>query len=117
METKDDTFNVSTLAHAVLVLKGEENTSIDDEVLGKLQALLIEVVPHLLAKNGSKHHVLEANTYQMQLDSLLGLTWKMLRTDQLPNELGWLKTSVISSLDSDVFAKVRQTKSSPIVPS
>ena len=78
-----------------------------DEVLGKLKAVLVEVVPHLLAKNGSKHQVFGANTYLMQQESsLLGLTGKMLRKDQLSHELGWLKITLIDSLDSDVFAKV-----------
>ena len=94
-------------------MKDEEKrvpSSTDVEVLGKLKALLNEVVPHLLAKNGSKHHDFGANIYLMQLDSsLLCLTWKMLRRDQLSHELGWLKTSLIESLGYDVFSKVCYT--------
>ena len=77
-----------------------------DEALGTVKLLLKEVVPHLLAKNGSKQYLLNANTYLMQQESSLGLTWKMLNRDQLPHNLGWLKTALIESLGTDVFAKV-----------
>jgi len=52
--------HLSALWEAVLNKPGEGNTSMGDEVLGKLKALLVEVVPHLLAKNGSKHQVFGA---------------------------------------------------------
>ena len=88
-------------------MKGYGNISTDDEALRKVKAILMEVVPHLLAKNGSKHHVLGANTYLMQQDSsFLGLALKILRRDQLQHELGWLKTPLIESLGCDVFTKV-----------
>ena len=87
--------------------KGKENfPSSTDEALRKLKLLLKEVVPHLLAKNGSKQHILSANTYLMQQDSSLGLTWKILNRDQLLHNLGWLKITLIESLDLDVFSKV-----------
>ena len=75
-------------------------------MLGKVKALLKEVVPNLMAKNGSKYHILRAKSYLMQLDSLVGLTWKVLRSDQLPHELGWLKPPFIESIGCDVFSKV-----------
>ena len=91
-------------------MKGYGNTSpvsTDDKALRKVKAILKEVVPYLLAKNGSKRHDLGANTYLMHTDSsFLGLAWKILRGDQLPHELGWLKTPLIESLGCDVFAKV-----------
>ena len=88
-------------------LKGKDNfPSSMDEALRKLKLLLKEVVPHLLAKNGSKQHILSANTYLMQQESSLGLTWKILNRDQLLHNLGWLKITLIESLDLDVFSKV-----------
>ena len=88
-------------------MKGKENfPSSTDEALRKLKLLLKEVVPHLLAKNGSKQYILSANTYLMQQESSLGLTWKILNRDQLLHNLGWLKITLIESLDSDVFSKV-----------
>jgi len=88
-------------------LKDYGNISTDDEALRKVKAILMEVVPHLLAKNGSKHQVFGANTYLMHMDSsFLGLA---LKRDQLQHELGWLKTPLIESLGCDVFAKVRYT--------
>ena len=91
----------------MFILKGEDNfPSSTDEALRKLKLLLKEVVPHLLAKNGSKQHILSANTYLMQQDSSLGLTWKILNRDQLPHNLGWLRITLIESLGSDVFSKV-----------
>ena len=87
-------------------VKEKDVSSCADEALGTVKLLLKEVVPHLLAKNGSKQHLLNANTYLMQHESSLGLTWKMLNSDQLPHNLGWLKTALIESLGTDVFAKV-----------
>ena len=87
-------------------IKNKDVSSCIDETLGTVKLLLKEVVLHLLAKNGSKQHILSANTYLMQQDSSLGLTWKILNRDQLPHKLGWLKTALIESLGTDVFAKV-----------
>ena len=90
-------------------VKEKDVSSCTDETLGTVKLLLKEVVPHLLAKNGSKQLILSANTYLMQQESSLGLTWKILNRDQLPHNLGWPKAALIESLGTDVFAKVNMS--------